>query len=144
MEQTPSSPGRSPELPSVSPPSNGEKVADASNPEIDTGGSAERQERSAAEAAPVSGQAATPPPSTIALPTPPLPTTNVADDTTQPALNAPTVANDDDLNEKEWVDKAKKVLAETKDDPYRREKEVTRLQEDYLMKRYGRELGSIQ
>ena len=61
----------------------------------------------------------------------------VQDDTTMP-----TVANDDDLIEKEWVDKAKKIIADTRDDPYRREREVNRLQTDYLMKRYGKELGA--
>ncbi len=54
----------------------------------------------------------------------------------------PTLANDDDLIEKEWVDKAKKIIAETKDDPYKREQEVNRLQVDYLKKRYGKELGA--
>ena len=54
----------------------------------------------------------------------------------------PTVANDDDLIEKEWVDKAKKIIAETQDDPYRREQEVNKLQIDYLRKRYGKELGA--
>lgn len=53
----------------------------------------------------------------------------------------PTVAADDDLIEKEWVDKAKKIIAETRDDPYKREQEVSRLQADYLRKRYGREIG---
>lgn len=56
----------------------------------------------------------------------------------------PLVANDDDLIEKEWVDKAKKIIVETKDDPYKREQEVGRLQADYLRKRYGRELGASQ
>lgn len=61
----------------------------------------------------------------------------VQDDTAMP-----TVANDDDLIEKEWVDKAKKIIADTRDDPYRREREVNRLQADYLKKRYGKELGT--
>lgn len=54
----------------------------------------------------------------------------------------PPIANDDDLIEKEWVDKAKKIIVETKDDPYRREQAVSRLQQDYLEKRYGRKIGS--
>ncbi len=53
----------------------------------------------------------------------------------------PPVASDDDLIEKEWVDKAKKIVAETKDDPYKRDKEVNKLQVDYLKKRFGREIG---
>ena len=63
---------------------------------------------------------------------------------TKPATSdddLPVIANDDDLIEKEWVDKAKKIIAETKDDPYKREQEVNRLQADYLRKRYGKELG---
>jgi len=56
--------------------------------------------------------------------------------------STPAVAADDDLIEKEWVDKAKKVIAETKDDPYQRERAVGKLQVEYLRKRYGKELGS--
>jgi hypothetical protein len=56
----------------------------------------------------------------------------------------PIIANDDDLIEKEWVDRAKKIIIQTKDDPYRREQEVNKLQADYLQKRYGRELGASQ
>lgn len=59
----------------------------------------------------------------------------------QPVNDTPAVAADDDLIEKEWVDKAKKIIAETKDDPYKREQEVSKLQADYLRKRYGREIG---
>jgi len=65
--------------------------------------------------------------------------TAVTDDNAMPA-----VASDDDLIEKEWVDKAKKIITQTKDDPYRREHEVGKLQADYLRKRYGRELGASQ
>lgn len=54
----------------------------------------------------------------------------------------PTLAADDDLIEKEWVDKAKKIIADTQNDPYRREQEVSKLQSDYLRKRYGKELGT--
>lgn len=56
----------------------------------------------------------------------------------------PTVANDDDLIEKEWVDKAKKIIADTQNDPYKREQEVSKLQVEYLRKRYGKELGSSE
>jgi hypothetical protein len=62
-----------------------------------------------------------------------------ADDTT--ISNYPVVANDDDLIEKEWVDKAKQIIADTHDDPYKRDQEVNKLQVDYLKKRFGRELG---
>lgn len=58
------------------------------------------------------------------------------------AVDTPLLANDDDLIEKEWVDKAKQIIASTRDDPYRREIEVGRLQADYLKKRYGKDLGT--
>lgn len=54
--------------------------------------------------------------------------------------DTPLVANDDDVMEKEWVQKAKKIVAETRDDPYRQEKEVSKLQADYVKKRYGKEI----
>lgn len=136
MEQTPSSPGRSPELPSVSPPSGGETLNAGQTPETLSESAVERQE-SRGESAPVDSQV-------IAQPVPNTAVQQgaVADDTTSITVVSPTIANDDDLIEKEWVDRAKKVLAETKDDPYRREQEVNRLQADYLLKRYGRDLGS--
>ncbi len=58
--------------------------------------------------------------------------------------NNPAVANDDDLIEKEWVDKAKKIVAQTRDDPHLQDKEVNKLQADYLKKRFGRELGATE
>ena len=70
----------------------------------------------------------------------------IADDALQAHIldpsSTPLTANDDDLIEKEWVDRAKKIVAETKDDPYRREAAVSQLQKDYQKKRYGRELSA--
>lgn len=90
------------------------------------------------------------PPVTVAptLPAPVLPVpppVPVDENTASSAVSdTPLVANDDDLIEREWVDKAKKIIVETKDDPYRREQEVGKLQADYLLKRYGKELGASQ
>lgn len=50
----------------------------------------------------------------------------------------PLSADDVDLIEKEWVEKAKKVVAATKHDPYLQGKEVSKLQADYLKKRYDK------
>lgn len=80
-----------------------------------------------------------------ALPTPVVTSVSQAPSTPQPVVNqddAPLVAADEDLIEKEWVDKAKKIIEATKDDPYKREQEVGKLQADYLRKRYGKELGA--
>ena len=75
---------------------------------------------------------------------PPLPMP-VVDDTAIPVTgDTPIVAGDEDLIEKEWVDRAKRIIDQTKDDPYRREQEVAKLQADYLRKRYGRDLGAPQ
>ncbi len=85
------------------------------------------------------GAALPPPPATVPLPPQVVPVP--AAPTTSDDSAGPTIAADDDLIEKEWVDKAKKIIAETRDDPYRREQEVSRLQADYLRKRYGKDLG---
>ena len=57
---------------------------------------------------------------------------------------APLIASDDDLIEKEWVDKAKKIVAETQNDPYAREYKVSKLRVDYIKKRWGRDLGAAE
>ncbi len=82
-----------------------------------------------------------PPPSALPLPAPTIASPPVV----APPVNdsvGPTLAGDDDLIEKEWVDKAKMIITETQNDPYRREQEVNKLQVDYLRKRYGKELGT--
>ena len=73
----------------------------------------------------------------------PMPMANPINDSNaiQPAAPAATrTANDTDLIEKVWVDKAKKIVSETKDDPYQQEREVTKLQAEYIHKRYGKEV----
>jgi len=92
------------------------------------------------EATPAAVNAAPILPTPIAMPSAPAPVSGTNAATTQ-ASDTPLVAGDDDLIEKEWVDKAKKIIAETKDDPHRREQEVGKLQADYLKKRYGKDLG---
>lgn len=79
----------------------------------------------------------------ITLPTP-VPVQDDATTQTTQDDDHPAVAADDDLIEKEWVDKAKQIISQTKDDPAEREKQVGRLQADYLRKRYGKELGATE
>lgn len=75
----------------------------------------------------------------------PMPVPAAAPTSSTPMVpDTPALANDDDLIEKEWVDKAKQIIAQTRNDPYRREQEVSRLQADYLFKRYGKELGAAE
>ena len=62
----------------------------------------------------------------------------------RPALNVvgktPQTAEDNDDIEKEWVDKAKKIVSQTKSDPYLQERSVSRLQADYLKKRFNKDV----
>lgn len=66
---------------------------------------------------------------------------SVPDDSTATSSTTPLIASDDDLIEKEWVDKLKKIIALTKDDPYERNRVITQFQADYLKKRYNKTLG---
>lgn len=113
-----------------------ERVGQLPTPEqgIETG--AERREQTSELQAAVSDASAISPilPSPVVMTDEPsgVPTGTVA---------GPTVAADEDLIEKEWVDKAKKIVADTQNDPHQREEAVNQLQRDYLKKRYGREMG---
>jgi len=68
----------------------------------------------------------------------------VPQDIAQPVVSSttPLVAADEDLIEKEWVDKAKEIIEQTRDDPYVRTQRVNELQRDYLQKRYGKVVGA--
>lgn len=74
------------------------------------------------------------------IPAPQAPLIGPSTDTSIVA-GAPAIAGDDDLIEKEWVEKAKKIIALTKGNPYEQAKAISALQADYLKKRYNRELG---
>ena len=74
-----------------------------------------------------------------------LPMPQIADDHADdvaplPDPVTPISANDDDVIEKEWVTKSKKVVESTKGDPYAREQDVSKLQADYIQKRYGKQI----
>mgnify|MGYP007068867546 CR=1 FL=1 len=57
-----------------------------------------------------------------------------------PVPNTPAIADDADLIEKEWVDKAKEIVARTRHDPYMQNKEVELMKADYMRKRYNKEV----
>lgn len=134
--------------PETSLPKNGpERVSDGYSPAIErapqytgpetgieTGAERHEQVAEAAAAAADSSGLPTVLPAPVALPVAP-----IIDDSHVSVT--PLVAADDDLIEKEWVDRAKKIVADTKEDPYKREAAVSELQKDYQKKRYGRELG---
>ena len=51
-----------------------------------------------------------------------------------------TVADDLDLIEKEWVDKAKTIVTQTRNDPYSQNKELNKFKATYMQKRYNKEI----
>jgi len=74
------------------------------------------------------------------------PVTPVNQPTRAPVVTSttPMTAADEDLIEKEWVDKAKEIIEQTRDDPHARTQKVNELQRDYLQKRYGKVVGASE
>lgn len=92
---------------------------------------------------PASDQGSQGPPPTALPPPQPLEPPVTAPAQPQPAddtTTGPAVADDVDVIEKEWVDKAKTIVNTHKHDPYNQEKEASKLQADYLKKRYGKDV----
>ncbi len=73
---------------------------------------------------------------------------------TQPSVNQP-VSNDDnqltvglnemsaedlELIEKEWVEKAKEIVSRTQGDPYKQNIELNRVRAEYIKKRYNKDV----
>lgn len=79
-------------------------------------------------------------PSVASLPVPAMPVAP-AQPTGTPATTAtPSLADDSDLIEKEWVTKAKAIVEHTKDDPHEQSKEMNYFKADYLKKRYNKDV----
>lgn len=138
MEPKLPAPNLSPERAPSTPSQNIEAFPMPPNPEtgFERGEKPIEQQSEAAPTTVVSPTPVLPTPVMTAAPQPPMPQAVQA-----PVNTNPTVANDDDLIEKEWVDKAKQIISQTRDDPHQRERQVGALQRDYLKKRYGKELG---
>ncbi|MFI5240667.1 MAG: hypothetical protein ACHQUB_03085 [Candidatus Saccharimonadia bacterium] len=58
-----------------------------------------------------------------------------------PHVTGPSIADDVDVIEKEWVDQAKQIITATSQDPYVEEEAIEDLQVDYLNKRYGKKVA---
>jgi hypothetical protein len=52
----------------------------------------------------------------------------------------PQEAQDTDLIEKEWVEKAKRIVEHTSDDPYVQQNELSKMKADYMKKRYNKDI----
>lgn len=130
VEQAPVSPSIGPEnVPSLPPLETG----------LERG--QERFEQAAEAGARASDAAAA---ATVATPVPVAPVQPPPQDTPAQTTATPLVAADEDLIEKEWVDKAKEIIEQTKDDPHARTQKVNELQRDYLQKRYGKVVGASE
>ena|SRR5579884_649848 len=86
------------------------------------------------------GQAPASPPTSIPLPTAPvMPASQQSGTATSPS-DTPAQADDGDLIEKEWVNKAKQIVEKTRDDPYKQSEELTVFKADYMKKRYDKSI----
>ncbi|HSX45903.1 MAG TPA: hypothetical protein VLG27_02750 [Candidatus Saccharimonadia bacterium] len=109
-----------------------------------TGGSNEALPQKAEKApSPEAAQqaGAAPPPSlpTIPLPTPPaMPAPLQSAGPVSSKGNPAQAADDRDLIEKEWVTKAKQIVEQTHDDPFKQSEELNVFKADYMKKRYNR------
>lgn len=61
-----------------------------------------------------------------------------------PSAAVPMTAGDNDLIEKDWVEAAKRIIEENKQDPYTQSRALTALREDYMRKRYGRDIKAAE
>lgn len=60
---------------------------------------------------------------------------------TTPTQGSPTNADDVDVIEKEWVEKAKTIVEQTKLDPHQQSTALSMFKSDYMKKRYGKEIN---
>jgi hypothetical protein len=113
-----------------------EAPAEALAGQPETGPAAAPERAPGRAGAPQMTQPAAPP---MAVPMPPTsaPIGAVANTTTQTIT---PVAADSDLIEKEWVNKAKQIVENTRDDPYKQSEGLTVVKVDYMKKRYNKTL----
>jgi hypothetical protein len=93
----------------------------------------------AVAARPAAGPATSVPAAPMPLPSVPrsqIPQNSAVSTTTQ--LASPAIADDGDLIEKAWVDKAKAIVERNRDDPHKQSDELTVVKADYLQQRYNK------
>ncbi len=64
---------------------------------------------------------------------------------TGPHVSTPHIADDTDLIEKEWIESAKRIVANTKGDPHAQSEGLTIVKKDYKKKRFNvdDDLGAV-
>ena len=93
---------------------------------------------SSTQSAPAQAPPTVPPPAVSAQPAQSVAPDPAVAQTGHPG--APAIADDLDLIEKEWVEKAKAIVAQTIHDPYNQNKEMNKFKADYMKKRYNKEI----
>ncbi|HSX45108.1 MAG TPA: hypothetical protein VLF39_03320 [Candidatus Saccharimonadales bacterium] len=68
------------------------------------------------------------------------PMTPIANAPTTPVSSTPTMADDNDLIEKEWVERAKRIVESTKADPRVQNQEIGRYKAEYIKKRFNKDI----
>src|SRR3989338_8119424 len=125
-------------------PQNFEVVQPPKSPETAKG--SVEQERPRQESAP--GKQAMPPaiqplPVITDVPAPQVPAGAPTDDTAVSVKSPKTAklpAADKNLIEKQWIDKTKEIVAETKSDTYKQKHEMSKAKADYVQKRFKKTL----
>ena len=56
------------------------------------------------------------------------------------SIPIPPEAEDSDLIEKEWVERAKQIVSHTRHDPHEQQKALSLMKADYMKKRYNRDI----
>lgn len=62
----------------------------------------------------------------------------------QTMVPVPAAADDGDLIEKEWVHKAKRIVEQTRQDPYKQTKELHKFRAEYMKKRYNKIIEPVE
>lgn len=62
----------------------------------------------------------------------------------QAIVPAPVNAEDGDVIEKEWVVKAKRIVDQTRQDPYKQTRELHKFRSEYMKKRYNKIIEPVE
>ena len=62
----------------------------------------------------------------------------------QTMVPAPHVADDGDVIEKEWVQRAKHIVEQTRQDPYKQTRELHKFRAEYMKKRYNKVIEPVE
>lgn len=69
---------------------------------------------------------------------------SVNDSSVKITHSTPQIADDIDLIEKEWVEKAKEIVEKTRENPYLQNKAISEIKSDYIKKRYNKDLAKSE